>query len=173
VNFINCTHEDHSHEILAILNDSILNSTALYDYKARSLASMVDWFDTKQQANLPVLGVTNLSNELMGFATYGSFRAWPANKYSVEHSVYIHPDHRGQGLAFMLMQRLIARALQQQYHTMIAGIDVSNPASIHLHQKLGFSHAGTIKHAGFKFGRWLDLGFYQLLLDTPEQPCDG
>ena len=56
---------------------------------------------------------------------------------------------------------------------MVGGIDVTNTASIALHEKLGFTHAGTIRHAGFKFGRWLDLGFYQLLLQTPAHPVDG
>lgn len=173
MNFIDCTYDSHSNEILVILNDAILNSTALYDYKARSVASMVDWFAAKERGNFPVIGVTDDSGQLLGFATYGSFRAWPAYKYSVEHSVYIHPEHRGKGLGRELMQRLIERAIQQQYHTMIAGIDVTNVGSVSLHQQLGFHHAGNIKQAGYKFGRWLDLGFYQLLLNTPEQPCDG
>ena len=71
------------------------------------------------------------------------------------------------------MQRLIAAAQAQQYHVMIGGIDVSNPASIALHEKLGFTHAGTLEQVAFKFGRWLDLAFYQLVLDTPVEPVDG
>jgi L-amino acid N-acyltransferase len=72
-----------------------------------------------------------------------------------------------------LLERLIADAIAQQYHTLIGGIDMSNQASIGLHEKLGFRHCGTIGQAGFKFDRWLDLGFYQLLLPTPLQPIDG
>ncbi len=71
------------------------------------------------------------------------------------------------------MQQLIISARRQQYHTMIGGIDISNIASISLHEKLGFTHAGTIKQAAYKFDRWLDLGFYQLLLDSPKNPVDG
>lgn len=71
------------------------------------------------------------------------------------------------------MQRLITAAVEQQYHVMVGGIDVTNASSIALHEKLGFLHAGTIKHAAFKFGRWLDLAFYQLLLETPREPVDG
>ena len=56
---------------------------------------------------------------------------------------------------------------------MIGAIDAANAASIHLHEQFGFTHAGTIEQAGFKFGEWLDLAFYQLLLDTPEHPVDG
>ena len=71
------------------------------------------------------------------------------------------------------MERLIDAAHEQQYHVMIGGIDLANTGSIALHEKLGFVHAGTIRPAGFKFGRWLDLGFYQLLLSTPSHPIDG
>jgi L-amino acid N-acyltransferase len=71
------------------------------------------------------------------------------------------------------MRQLIEAAREQQYHVMIGGIDISNAASIALHEKLGFTHAGTIRQAGFKFGKWLDLGFYQLILDTPQHPVDG
>jgi phosphinothricin acetyltransferase len=71
------------------------------------------------------------------------------------------------------MSHLIAAATSQQYHLMIAGIDVTNTASIALHEKLGFVHAGTLREVGFKFGRWLDLAFYQLRLTTPVHPVDG
>jgi len=68
---------------------------------------------------------------------------------------------------------LIIIARQQQYHVIIGGLDISNVGSIALHEKLGFIHAGTIKEVAFKFDRWLDLGFYQLILSTPLDPVDG
>ena len=85
----------------------------------------------------------------------------------------MHKAHRGKRLGLALMERLIAAARQRQVHVMVGGIDTANQGSIALHEKLGFEHAGTIRQAGFKFGRWLDLGFYQLVLDTPEHPVDG
>jgi L-amino acid N-acyltransferase len=169
---VDCTLDQHGDAILAILNHAIVHSTALYDYKPRSPESMVSWFAAKRTGRYPVIGVIK-DEQLAGFATYGSFRAWPAYKYSVEHSVYVHPDHRGKGLGLALMQRLIVTAAEQQYHVMIGGIDVANEASIALHKRLGFTHAGTIQQAGFKFARWLDLAFYQRILDTPDQPVDG
>jgi phosphinothricin acetyltransferase len=87
--------------------------------------------------------------------------------------VYVAAPFRGQGIAQTLMQRLIELAQAQNYHTLIGSIDASNQGSIALHEKLGFTHAGTIRHAGFKFGDWLDLAFYQLLLPTPLRPIDG
>jgi len=162
-----------SNQILAILNDAIVHSTALYDYKPRTLEMMGPWFESKQKGNYPVIGAVTDSGDLAGFASYGTFRAWPAYKYSVEHSVYVAAPFRGQGLGKRLLQEIIAAARAQDYHVLIGGIDSENTVSIQLHERLGFSHAGTIRHAGFKFGRWLDLAFYQLILDTPAHPQDG
>lgn len=170
---IDCTYEEHARSILDILNDAIVTSTALYDYEPRPFSSMQPWFETKAVGKYPVLGAVDEAGELLGFASYGEFRARPAYKYSVEHSVYVHRAHRGKGIGRDLMRRLIAAATEQQYHTLIGGIDQSNAASIALHEKLGFVHAGTIAQAGYKFGRWLDLAFYQLLLSTPAAPRDG
>lgn len=170
---VECTCERHGPAILEIFNDAILTSTALYDYKPRTLASMQAWFQAKAAGGFPVVGFENEAGELMGFASYGSFRAYPANKYTVEHSVYVQSRFRGKGLAEALMRTVIDRARQAQLHVLVGGIDATNAGSIRLHEKLGFVHAGTIRHAGFKFGRWLDLAFYQLILDTPVEPIDG
>lgn len=170
---IECTAARHAEPILAIFNDAIANSTALYDYQPRTMEFMGSWFETKARGAYPVIGLENERGELMGFASYGPFRAWPAYKYSIEHSVYVDERFRGQGVGRRLMQELIAAATAQNYHMMIGGIDASNTASVALHRSLGFSQCASIKHAGFKFGRWLDLEFYQLLLPTPEQPSDG
>jgi L-amino acid N-acyltransferase YncA len=171
--FVSCTLDEHGSRILDILNEAIVNSTALYDYAPRPPESMAGWFAAKAAGRYPVIGLEDESGRLMGFASYGAFRAWPAYKYSVENGVYVHQDFRGKGVGVALMERLIEAAAQQQYHTIVAGIDAENAASIALHKKLGFVEAGTIRQAGFKFGRWLDLSFYQLILATPTSPVDG
>lgn len=173
MNFVNCSYETHASAILDIFNDAILHSTALYDYKPRAPQSMIGWFKAKEVGGYPVVGALDSLGYLLGFASYGTFRAWPAYKYSVEHSVYVHKDHRGKGIGMALVRKLIEAAKAQQYHIMVGGIDVTNSASISLHEKLGFVHAGTIRQAAFKFGSWRDLGFYQLLLETPANPIDG
>jgi len=160
-------------EILAILNEAIENSTALYDYHLRTMAMMDSWFDAKEKGDYPVVGAVGEDDRLLGFASYGAFRNWPAYKYSVEHSVYVHKDCRGRGIGTLLLEAIIARARLQQYHNVIGGIDATNDVSIALHKRFGFQFCGRVHHAGFKFGRWLDLDFYQLILDTPAQPVDG
>lgn len=170
---VRCNVERHADAILDIFNDAILNSTALYDYAPRTKQNMVSWFDTKHTGGFPVIGVENDQGELLAFGSYGTFRAWPAYKYTVEHSVYVHKAHRGNRLGRLIMQELIEAARQQSMHSLIGGIDASNAASIRLHEQLGFRLAGTLPEVGFKFGRWLDLAFYQLLLDTPHHPVDG
>lgn len=173
MNIVACDYEQHAAPILAILNHAIVSSTALFDYKPRAPEAMVEWFRAKTARQFPVLGAVADDGAFMGFATYGTFRAWPAYKYTIEHSVYVHEQHRRKGVARALMTRLIAVAEEQGYHVMVGGIDATNAKSIALHEQLGFARCGVIHHAGFKFGRWLDLVFYELQLRTPAAPVDG
>lgn len=173
VKIIRCQPEQHAESILAIFNEAIANSTALYDYKPRTREMINGWFEAKARGNYPVVGVENENGELMGFASYGPFRPFPAYKYTVEHSVYVHTRFRGCGVGRILLEQAIEVARVQDYHVLVGGIDSTNQASIALHEKLGFVHCGIIRQAGFKFGRWLDLVFYQLVLNTPSHPIDG
>lgn len=170
---IHCTYTHHASQILDIFNEAILTSTALFDYKPRPAESMVSWFKAKEAGRYPVVGLEAEDGQLLGFASYGAFRAWPAYKYAVEHSVYVHKDHRGKGLGRKIMEVLIAEAKSQDYHVLVGGIEASNLGSIALHESLGFTHAGTIRQVGYKFSRWLDLSFYQLTLPTPARPTDA
>jgi len=170
---ITCTEEAHAAAILAILNEAIVNSTALYDYKPRTAENMVTWFATKRANGFPVIGVEDESGKLLGFASYGTFRAFPAYKYTVEHSVYVDSAHRGKGLGRTLMEAIVEEAVKRDVHVMVGAIDAANAGSIALHQSLGFEHSGTVRQAGFKFGRWLNVAFYQRILATPLNPVDG
>jgi len=171
--FVDCTLEVHGESILAILNEAIANSTALYDYQPRSSESMIGWFDAKTAGGFPVIGIEDETGALRGFATYGSFRPHPAYKYAVEHSVYVRVDQRGKGLGRKLLARVIELAKAQGKHAMIGAIDASNSASIALHETMGFERVGTLPQVGFKFGRWLDLALMQLTFETPHDPVDG
>ncbi|RYZ07264.1 MAG: N-acetyltransferase family protein [Myxococcales bacterium] len=170
---VRCNLEEHGSAILRILNDAILTSTALYDYAPRPLSSMTSWFEEKRAGAFPVWGALGDDDALLGFASYGVFRVRPAYKYTVEHSVYVDAAARGRGVGTRLMERLIQSAIEQEKHVLVGGVDAGNVASVKLHEALGFEAAGIIKQAGFKFGRWLDLAFYQLILPTPHAPADG
>lgn len=170
---VHCTEERHAGAILAIFNEAIEHSTALWDYKPRPPAAMKPWFEAKRTNGHPVLGFESPAGELLAFGSWGPFRAWPAYKYTVEHSVYVHRDHRGRGLGRRVMQALLQEAEARGVHVMVGGIEAANHASIALHASLGFVQAGTVREAGFKFGRWLDLVLMQRVLRTPEEPRDG
>ncbi|MDR3641837.1 MAG: GNAT family N-acetyltransferase [Humidesulfovibrio sp.] len=157
--------------ILEIYNEAIRNTTAVYDYTPHTLAQRAAWYEQKLAAGYPLLACAE-DAAVVGFATFGPFRAWAAYKYSVEHSLYVHKDHRRKGIGAALLRELLRLAETGGYATMIAGIDASNQGSRLLHEKFGFTEVGVIKRAGFKFGAWLDLCLYQCLLQGPGQPTE-
>jgi L-amino acid N-acyltransferase len=168
-----CQPEPHAGAVRDIFNDAIANTTALYDYRPRSLATVMQWFGNKARDGYPVLAAVDANGGLRGFASYGSFRAWPAYQYTVEHSLYVHRDSRRSGVGRALLAAVVDHATARGFRTVIGGIDADNAASIALHVAQGFEHAGTIRDAGYKFGRWLNLAFYQKVLPGPERPVEG
>lgn len=158
--------------MLEIYNDVIVNTTAVYDYEPHTLEMRRQWFRIKEAQGFPVF-VAEDNGRVVGFSSIGPFRAWAAYKYSVENSVYVAADQRGKGIGKKLIEPLISTSEQLNMHTIIAGIDATNEASIQLHRSLGFKEVARFKEVGYKFGRWLDLTFMQLLLKTPEQPVEG
>jgi len=159
-------------EILVIYNDIIVNTTAVYDYKPHTAAMRKQWWDTKKEQGFPVF-VAEEAGRVVGFSSIGPFRAWAAYKYSVENSVYVASDKRGKGIGKLLIPPLIEAATQLNMHTILAGIDASNQASIQLHEAFGFKEVANFQQVGYKFGRWLDLKFLQLVLATPVQPQES
>jgi phosphinothricin acetyltransferase len=155
--------EDDLPEILAIYNNMILHTTAVYDEEPHTLDMRKAWFKQKQLQGFPVL-VAKIEHEVAGFATYGSFRAWSAYKYTVEHSLYVKENFQQKGIGKLLLQALIDCAKTNKLHTMIAGIDAANQASLALHAQFGFQQAAYLKEVGYKFGKWLDLKLLQLIL---------
>jgi phosphinothricin acetyltransferase len=159
-------------DILEIYNEAILDTTAVYDYKIHTLDERTQWYKKKKQEGYPLL-VFEKKDKIVAFATFGPFRAWPAYKYTIEHSVYVHKDYRNKGIATKLMKEIIKIANEREYATLVAGIDATNESSIKMHEKMGFKYSGTIRKAGFKFGKWLDLAFFQLNLKGPRIPEEG
>jgi L-amino acid N-acyltransferase YncA len=158
--------------LLAIYNHVILHTTAVYTYEPQTMEARAAWYADKLKAGYPVF-VAEEAGRVVGFSSYGPFRAWPAYKYTIENSVYVTEDQRGKGIGKLLIRPLIASARAQGFHAIIAGIDSSNAASIRLHGSFGFEEVAHFRQVGYKFGRWLDLTFLELLLPgTPAEPVE-
>lgn len=156
--------ETDTQAILEVINFNILNSTALYDYNIRTLEQQTEMLKEKIDKNFPVI-VAVLDEKVVGFGYYGDFRFREAYKYTVEHSVYVDKDFQGMKIGHLLMEKLIELAKKQKLHTMIGVIDAENQSSVKFHEKYGFKTVGTIKESGYKFDRWLDSVFMQLILE--------
>ena len=142
--------------ILAIYNEVILNSTAVYAENIVDLADRQTWFDARRRAGFPVL-VAAAEGEVLGFGSFGDWRPWPCYAATVEHSVHVRADRRGQGNGRAIVAALIELAAAAGKHVILGGIDADNAASIDLHRSLGFEQAARHREVGRKFGRWLDL----------------
>jgi L-amino acid N-acyltransferase YncA len=149
--------------ILSIYNEIIANTTAVFHYDLQTMESRKSWFDQKRKEGYPVF-VAESKGEILGFSSFGPFRNWQAYRFSVENSVYVRSDRRGMGIGKKLLKVTIDAAREMGMHTMIAGIEEKNQASIAMHKQFGFREAAILKEVGFKFERWLDLVFLQLLL---------
>ena len=149
--------------ILEIVNYEILNTTAIWDYDVRTLEQQAAILEEKNNSGFPFL-VAEKSNTVVGFGTYGTFRYKTGYRFTVEHSVYVHKDYTGIGIGSLLLKELIEMARLQKLHTMIGVIDSENGGSIAFHEHLGFKRVGHIKETGYKFDRWLDSVFVQMML---------
>ncbi|MBS1524597.1 MAG: N-acetyltransferase [Bacteroidetes bacterium] len=156
--------EDDVRQILDIYNHVILNTTSVYSEHPHTYEMRLAWFRDRKSSGFPVL-VADDEGVVAGFSSFGHFRVWPCYRFTVENSVYVHAGHRGKGISKMLLQPLIDRAREMKLHAMVAGIDADNTVSYRLHQQFGFVEVAHFKQVGFKFGRWLDLKFMELLLN--------
>ena len=149
--------------ILAIYNEAVANTTAIWNEAPADLASRRALVADRRAKNFPFL-VADDAGEVVGYASFGDFRPFDGYRHTVEHSVYVRRDRRGQGIGRTLMVPLIASARTLGKHVMVGGIEAGNGPSIRLHESLGFTIVGRLPEVGFKFGRWLDLVFMQKTL---------
>jgi phosphinothricin acetyltransferase len=152
-----------------IYNHAVLHTAAIWNDKTVDTDNRIAWFEARTLVGYPVL-VSELDGVVTGYASFGDWRAFEGFRHTVEHSVYVHPDHQGKGIGRELMKRLIVEARNLGKHVMVAGIEAQNQGSIHLHESLGFVTTGQMPQVGTKFGRWLDLTFMQLQLDERTDP---
>lgn len=150
--------------ITEIYNDVIATTTAVFSLAPSTVAERRAWFEARSAAGFPVL-VAQRAQRVIGFASFGEFRTWPGYRYSVEHTVHVHQEHRGQGAGSSLVRALFPLAAALGKHVMLGGIDAANSGSLRMHARLGFQQVAHLHEVGRKFGRWLDLVFVERLLD--------
>ncbi|GAA4403490.1 GNAT family N-acetyltransferase [Tsukamurella soli] len=149
--------------ILAIYNDAVANSTAVWTEVLSDLDGRRRWFEERIGAGFPVL-VAIVDGAVAGYATFGPYRALPGYRHTVENSVYVSESFYRRGIAEALMRELVVRAQGADVHVIVAAIEAGNLASVALHRKLGFGVVGQMPEVGTKFGRWLDLVYMQRIL---------
>ena len=157
--------------ILEIYNDAVLTTTATYDYLPRTLDQREAWFDDHQRTGLPVFVAVSGEERVIGWSALNRYHDRIGYRFTVENSIYIAADHRGRGIGAALLKPLIDTAREQQLQAIIAAIDGDNEASLRLHARFGFERVGHFKKVGYKFNRWLDVVYMELLL--PEPPVEG
>ncbi len=150
--------------ILEIYNDAVLKTTASYDYEPRTLEHRQGWFDDHQQTSLPIFVAMDELGRIVGWSALNRYHDRRGYRFTTENSVYIAEGHRGRGLGKLLLAPLIQSARKLGLHAIIAAIDGQNAVSIRLHAGFGFEMVGRFNEVGYKFDRWLDVVYMQLLL---------
>ncbi len=155
--------------IADIYNYAVVHTAAIWNDKTVDTSNRIQWMAQRQSLGYPVL-VAVENEQVIGYASFGDWRAFDGFRHTVEHSVYVHPEHGGKGTGRALMVALVEAAKACGKHVMVAAIESQNAASLHLHATLGFTVTGQMPQVGTKFGRWLDLTFMQLQLDNRTDP---
>lgn len=157
--------EDDLAGMLEIYNDAVQFTTAVWNNAVIDLENRRRWLRDRTSQGYPALCAVE-AGKLLGYATYGAWRAFDGYRHTVEHSIYVHKDARRKGVATSLMKALLQRARDQGKHVMIGAIEASNEASLALHARFSFAPVASMPEVGIKFGRWLNLVFVQLILDS-------
>ncbi|KAL2148892.1 hypothetical protein VTH82DRAFT_1578 [Thermothelomyces myriococcoides] len=168
--------------ITEIYRDVVINSTATYELDPPTVLDMSTRLLPLRQSGFPCLVASSSSTlpdagsgAILGYAYASAFRPRPGYRFTVEHSVYVAADARGHGVGRRLMQALIGECERLGFRQMVAVIGDGSPSnpSVVFHEMLGFTHSGTLKASGYKFGRWLDTVFMQLAIGGgAERPPD-
>jgi L-amino acid N-acyltransferase len=156
-------------QITAIYNEVLTNSTAIYSDRPATCQERIAWWRGRIENGFPVV-IAAEGEQISGFATFGDFRAWPGYRFTVEGTVHIHANSRGLGVGTKLLDTIVARAREMGKHTMIAGVDSENTASLRFLERYGFARAGHLREVGYKFQRFLDLILLQYWLTRPVRP---
>lgn len=148
--------------LVQIYNDAILHTTATFDLEPKTIEERKSWF-FRHSPSYP-LYVAEVEENVVGYCGILPYSEKAAYAKTVELSIYLHPQAQGKGIGTRLLQVMIEKARSLGYHTILSGITDGNEASIKLHERFGFKKVSHFKEVGYKFGRWLDVCFYQLML---------
>ncbi|NNN20932.1 MAG: N-acetyltransferase [Acidimicrobiales bacterium] len=165
--FVRLASLEDSSQISAIYNNEVLNTTSTFDLRPRTKNSQDKWIQNHQgvyPANVVIVNLGENNGIVAGFGALSPFRDRPGYSTTCENSIYVDSRFRGKQIGSLLLVDLIERAKLHGFHSMIARISGNNEASIKLHKKHGFELVGTEKEVGRKFGKWLDVTIYQLIV---------
>lgn len=154
--------------ILDIYNHAVAHTTATADYEPHTLEMREAWFAERTGKGFPVfVAVQTETGQIVGWSAYGPYHTRIGYRFTVENSVYVHANWRGKGIGKLLLAPLIEHATRHGFHAILASIDGSNEASMRLHAAFGFTQAARLKETVYKFDKWLDVVYMQLLLPPP------
>lgn len=150
--------------ILEIYNHAVLHTTASYDYEPRTLEHRTAWFEDHQRQDYPIFVAANEADDVVGWSSLSKFHDRVGYRFTAEDSIYVAAENRGKGVGKLLLAPLVQAAKDRKLHAIIGLIDAQNEASIRLHAGFDFEKVAHLKQVGFKFNRWLDVVYMQLLV---------
>lgn len=153
-------------QITAIYNQIVRTSTAIYNDRPATVEERVAWWKARVALGFPLLVAVD-GDAVLGFASFGEFRSWPGYRFTVEGTVHIGAESRGQGVGRLLLEELVQCARAMGKHVMIAGVDSGNTASLRFLERFGFERVAYFREVGYKFDGFLDLICLQYWLSAP------
>jgi phosphinothricin acetyltransferase len=155
--------KDDAAKIVEIYNYYVTNTIITFEKEPVSIDEINTRISDIVRSSLPWL-VLEIDGEVIGYAYASKWRARPAYKHSVETTVYLSKNHSGKGFGKLLYAKLLSELTSSGFHTAIGGIALPNESSVRLHESLGFKKTAHFHEVGYKFDRWIDVGFWQILL---------
>lgn len=156
-------------EITAIYNEVLTHSTAIYNDRPAVFADRIAWWRSRIEQHYPVL-VAIEGEHICGFGSFRDFRPWPGYRYTVEGTVHVASSIRGKGVGSLLLEALIVQARLADKHSMMAGVDSENTASLPFLERSGFQRVGHLPEVGYKFDRFLNLVLLQYWITPRVSP---
>jgi L-amino acid N-acyltransferase YncA len=158
--------------ICRIYNHYVLHTVVSFEEEAVAPEEMARRIESVAAARLPWL-VLEEEGRLIGYAYATPWKTRPGYRYAVESSVYLEAPAGGKGYGSRLYAELLAELRRRPLRTVIGGIALPNEASVRLHEKLGFRKVAHFERVGWKCGRWVDVGYWQLFLSEDERPPES